>query len=86
MNIQLLKALLNDLCMIAGSNRGAADLEGCLFAVLKHLAGPDESKLPEGQGEDILEFLKLEIVERRNHSEGHRNLRRTMPRALGFTP
>jgi hypothetical protein len=57
-----------------------------LRTVLKHLAGPDESKLPEGQGEDILEFLKLEIVERRNHSEGHRNLRRTMPRALGFTP
>jgi hypothetical protein len=64
MNNQLLNTLVNDLCIIAGSYRGAADLEGLsLRPVLKHFARPDESKLPEGQGEDILAFLKIEIAE-----------------------
>jgi hypothetical protein len=63
-NKQLLQNLVTDLCIIAGSYRGAADLEGLsLRTVLKHLARPDESKLPEGQGEDILKFLKVEIAE-----------------------
>jgi hypothetical protein len=64
MNTQLLQDLVSDLCIIAGSNRGPADLEGLsLRTVLKHLARPDEGKLPEEQGEDILEFLKFEVAE-----------------------
>jgi hypothetical protein len=60
----LMQDLVNDLCIIAGSNRGAADLEGLsLRKALWHLARPNERKLPEGQGKDILEFLKLEIAE-----------------------
>src|SRR5215204_1810820 len=64
MERQLLQGLVTDLCIIAGSHRGAADLEGLsLCPALKNLSKPDESKLPEGQGEDILKFLKFEIAE-----------------------
>jgi hypothetical protein len=63
MHTQLLQALITALCKIAGSKLGAVPRSLYLKKALRHIARPDEWRTPLVQGEQILEWLKVEIRE-----------------------
>jgi hypothetical protein len=62
-NYNLICDLVWSLRLIAGSNRGATPERLYLERSLRYIARPDKSKRPREQGEQILEFLKIEIGE-----------------------